>query len=91
MQDTIKKRGGLHFVHFSLALHCRPAQHIGHCICRLALSLGGNVGVGVRGEASGIVAQHSADGLDIYPVLERQGGEGVAEVVEPNLGETSPL
>ena len=29
------------------------------------------MGVGVQGESSGEVAQHSGDGLDIYAVLER--------------------
>ena len=86
MQDAIKKRGGLHFVQSSLALHCRPAQHIGHCICRLPLSLGCNMGIGVQGEAGGVVAQHATHCLYVYAILEGKGGEGVAKVVEPHLG-----
>lgn len=44
------------------------------------------MGVGVQGEAGGEVAQHTADGLDVHAVLEGEGGEGMTEVVEPNLG-----
>lgn len=57
----------------------------------MALSLGGDVGVGVQSEAGGEVAQHTADGLDVYAVLEGQGGKGVAEVVEAYLWQSCPL
>ena len=43
------------------------------------------MGIGVEGEAGGEVAEHSADRLDVHAVLERNGGEGVTEVVESNL------
>ena len=49
------------------------------------------MGVGVQGESSGEVAQHSGDGLDIYAVLERQRGEGVSKVVETDFWQTCPL
>jgi len=35
------------------------------------------VGVGVQREARRVVAQHTADGLDVHAVLERHRGEGV--------------
>lgn len=44
------------------------------------------MGIGVQGEAGGVVAQHAGDGLDIHTVLKRQRGEGVAEVMEPDFG-----
>ena len=46
---------------------------------------GGDMGVGVEGEAGGEVAEHSADRLDVHAVLERNGGEGVTEVVESDF------
>ena len=35
------------------------------------------MGVGVQGEACGEVAEHAGYGLDVYTVLQGQGGEGV--------------
>ena len=35
------------------------------------------MGVGVQREARGVVAQHTADGLDVHAVLECHGREGV--------------
>lgn len=49
------------------------------------------MGVGVQGEAGGEVAQHTGDGFDVYAVLQCDGGEGVAEVMEPNFRDTCPL
>ena len=43
------------------------------------------MGIGVQSEACGEVTQHTGDGLDVHTVLERDGGEGVAEVMEPNF------
>ena len=40
------------------------------------------MGVGVKGEAGGVVAQHSGDGLDVHTVLQCQGCEGVPKLVE---------
>ena len=61
-------------------------EDIAHRIRRLALGLGGDVGIGVQGEACRVMAKHTADGLHIHTVLEGQGGEGMAKVVEPHLG-----
>ena len=44
---------------------------------RLELRVGGDVGVGVQREPRRVVAQHTADGLDVHAVLERHRGEGV--------------
>lgn len=57
-----------------------------HRAGRLTLGLGGDVGVGIQGEAGGVVTQHTADSLNVYSVLEGQGGEGVTEVVEAHHG-----
>ena len=46
------------------------------------------MGVGVQGEACGEVTEHAADRLDVHTVLQCNGGEGVAEVVESDLGDT---
>ena len=43
------------------------------------------MGVGVEGEAGGEVTQHAAYRLDVHAVLQGDGGEGVAEIVESNL------
>ena len=43
------------------------------------------MGVGVQGEACGEVAQHAGHRLDINTVLQGDGCEGVAEIVESDL------
>lgn len=70
-----------------IALHCQAAQYMGHGIGCLTLGGGGDVGVGVQGEAGGVVAQHTADRFHIYAILERQGSEGVSQIMEPHLGQ----
>lgn len=50
--------------------------------------LAGGVGVGPQGKACVVVAQHGGDGFDVHAVLESQGGEGVAEIVEPEMLQT---
>ena len=49
------------------------------------------MGVGPQGEARVAVAQHSADRLDVHAVLQRQGGEGVTEVVQADGLQPRPL
>ena len=49
------------------------------------------MGIGVQGEASGEVTQHAGHRLDVHSVLEGNGSEGVAEVVESDLRDASPL
>ena len=48
------------------------AQHISHSLGSFFLRRGGDMGVGVQSEASGEVAQHAGDRLDIHSVLERK-------------------
>ena len=43
------------------------------------------MGVGVQGEACREVSQHPGHRLDVHTVLEGQGGEGVPEIVEPEV------
>lgn len=69
----------------------RFSKHTPHRLRRLTLCCAGDMGVGVQGKACGEVTQHSGHGLHIYPVLQCQGGEGMAQVVEPHLRESRPL
>lgn len=49
------------------------------------------MGIGVQGEASGEVTQHAGHRLDVHTVLQGNGGEGVAEVVESDLWDARPF
>ena len=49
------------------------------------------MGISVQGEACGEVTQHAGHCLDIHSVLERDGSEGVAEVMESDFRDASPL
>ena len=51
-----------------------------HRFGRLALGGRGHMGVGVQGESSAVVPQHSRHRLDVHPVLEGQGSKGVPEI-----------
>ena len=66
-------------------------QYISHGLSGFFLCRGGDMGVGVQSEACGEVTQHAADGLNIHAVLEGNGSEGVAEIVESDLRDASPL
>ena len=68
-----------------LKLH---TQNISYGLSRFFLGGGGDMGVGVQGEACRKVAKHARDGLDVYAVLQCDGCEGVAEVVESDLWDT---
>ena len=57
-------------------------EEIPHRIRRLLLHGGGDVGVGVQGEARRVVAQHGGEGFDIYSVLQGQHRKCVTKVVE---------
>ena len=67
------------------------AQDISYGLGGFLLCRGGDMGIGVQGEACGEVAQHAADCLDVYAVLQRDGGEGVAEVMKSDLRDTCPF
>ena len=62
---------------FSFILLHDLGHEVAHGFCCLNLNLPGGVGVGAEGEACVIVTQHTADGLDIYSVLESQRRECV--------------
>ena len=49
------------------------------------------MGVGIQGEACGEVAEYAADDLDIHAVLEGNGCESVAEIVESDLRDACSL
>ena len=61
------------------------AQDISHGLSGFLLRRSRDMGIGVKGEGGGEVAQHTADSLDVHSVLEGDGGEGGAEVVEADL------
>ena len=43
------------------------------------------VGVGVQGEPRRIVAQRAGQRFHVYPAFQRQRGEGVSEIMEPDV------
>ena len=49
------------------------------------MDCGSYMGICVQSESSREVTQHAADRLDVHAVLQRNGGEGVAEVMESDL------
>ena len=59
--------------------------HTRKCADRFKEYRRGGVGVGAKGESGVVVAQHAADGFDVYSVLKRQGCEGVSEIMEANV------
>ena len=50
-----------------------------------------SVGVGAEGKARVVVAQRTGQRLDVHAVLEGQRGEGVSEVVKPDVLRTDGL
>lgn len=49
------------------------------------------MGIGVQGEPGGVMTEHTGDSFDVHAVLQGQGCEGMAEVVESDLGDAYPL
>ena len=49
------------------------------------------MGVGVQREACGEVTQHAGYCLDVYTILEGDGGEGMAQVMESDLWDACPF
>ena len=64
----------------SILLH-DLGHEIPHGFCCLILNLPGGVGIGAEGKSGIVVAQHTADGFDIYAVLEGCCGEGVSDTI----------
>ena len=48
-----------------------------HGLCGFVLLLPRSVGVGAEGEARVVVAEHTADGFDVHPILQCQRCEGM--------------
>ena len=71
-----------------IGLSCKYIRHGLSCffLCR-----GGDVSVGIQSEPGGEVAEHTGDSLDVHAVLEGDGCEGVAEVMESYLRDACPL
>ena len=49
------------------------------------LGRGGDIGVGVQGEAGGEVTEHTGHRLDVHAILQSDGRKGVTKVVESDL------
>ena len=66
-------------------------HEVAHGLRCLVLLLAGGVGVGPQGKSGIVVPQHSGDRFDVHTVLEGQGGEGMTEIVEAKVFQTSVL
>jgi len=49
------------------------------------------MGIGVQSEACREVAQHAGHRLDVHAILQSDGSEGVAKVMESDLLDASPF
>ena len=67
------------------------SQDAAHGLGGLVLLLPGGVGVGAQGEASVVVPQHGGHGFHVHAVLQSCGGEGVTEIVEPDVLQSGVL
>ena len=56
-----------------------------HGLCGLVLLLPRCVGVGAECKSGVIVAEHTADGFDVYTVLQCQRCEGVSEIMKADM------
>ena len=64
-----------YFASFFCLHHLR--HEAAHRLCGFVLLLPRSVGVGAECESSVIVAEHTADGFDVHPILQCQRCEGV--------------
>ena len=60
-------------------------------MCRFELGIGGDVGVSVQREPRRVVAEHTADGFDVHPVLECQGRERMAQIMKAYPWQSRPF
>ena len=72
-----------YFASFFCLHHLR--HEAAHRLCGFVLLLPRSVGVGAECESSVIVAEHTADGFDVHPILQCQRCEGVSEIMEPDM------
>lgn len=72
-------------VSFTMGLLSYLSHEIPHGLGGFVLLLAGSVGVGPQSEPVVVVPQHGGHHLDVYAVLEGQGGKGVPEIVEPEV------
>ena len=77
-----------YFASFFCLHHLR--HEAAHRLCGFVLLLPRSVGVGAECESSVIVAEHTADGFDVHPILQCQRCEGVPQIVEPYLWQSCP-
>ena len=63
----------------------RLPYHISHRIRRFPHHVRRGVGVGAESEARAVMSQGAGQGLHIHPVLQRERGEGMPEIVEPDM------
>ena len=66
-------------------------QDAAHGLGGLVLLLPRGVGVGAQGKPGVVVPQHGGHGFHIHPVLEGCGGEGMPEIMEPDVLQPSVL
>ena len=72
-----------YFASFFCLHHLR--HEAAHRLCGFVLLLPRSVGVGAECESSVIVAEHTADGFNVHPILQCQRCEGVSEVVKSDV------
>lgn len=70
------------FPGFSLSI---LLQEISDLRRSIPLHVRGHMGVGIQSEPCAEVAQDAGQGLDVHAVLDGEGGEGVPQIVEPDL------
>ena len=66
-------------------------QDVAHGLGCLILLLPGGVGVGAQGEPGVKVPQHGGHRFYIYAILRGRGGEGVPQIVEPEMSQSGIL
>ena len=60
-------------------------------VCGVLLHLRRGVSVGVQREPRRVVAQRAGQRFHVYPAFQRQRGEGVSEIMEPDMLRTDDL
>ena len=66
-------------------------QDVAHGLGGFVLLLTGGVGISAQSEPGVIVPQHGGHGFHVHAVLEGCGGEGVTEIMEPDMLQSGVL